>query len=71
MPDSNIKEQTGRGAEDRGVRVFSASPEAYEEFVVRLAAPPQPNDRLRRTLATKAPWDAPELPAGAARHNYR
>lgn len=37
--------------------VFVLNPEAYAEFVKRLDAPPQPNERLRRTLQTPAPWD--------------
>lgn len=37
--------------------LFSVSPSAYSEFLARLDAPPQPNERLRRTLTTKAPWD--------------
>lgn len=38
--------------------VFSAKPTAYAEFLARLDAPPRPNERLRRALTTKAPWDA-------------
>ncbi|HLJ72797.1 MAG TPA: DUF1778 domain-containing protein [Roseiarcus sp.] len=38
--------------------VFSANPAAYAKFMERLDAPPRPNDRLRRALTTKAPWDA-------------
>lgn len=37
--------------------VFTVSPEAYAEFLARLDAPPQPNERLRRTMQTAAPWD--------------
>ncbi len=37
--------------------VFSVAPEAYAEFVARLDAPPNPNERLRRTMTTVAPWD--------------
>ena len=37
--------------------VISVSPEAYAEFLARLDAPPQPNERLRRTMQTPAPWD--------------
>jgi uncharacterized protein (DUF1778 family) len=37
--------------------VFAVSPEAYAEFLNRLDAPAQPNDRLRRTMQTPAPWD--------------
>jgi len=37
--------------------VFSVSPKAYAEFLKRLDAPPQPNDRLRRTMQAQGPWD--------------
>jgi uncharacterized protein (DUF1778 family) len=37
--------------------VFKISPKRYAEFVARLDEPPHPNDRLRRTLKTPAPWD--------------
>jgi uncharacterized protein (DUF1778 family) len=37
--------------------IFSVSPEAYAEFVALLDAPPQPNERLRKTMQTPAPWD--------------
>ena len=37
--------------------VFGVSPKAYAEFVARLDAPPQPNERLRRSLETLAPWE--------------
>lgn len=37
--------------------VFTVSPEAYAEFLARLDAPPQPNERLRKTLQTPAPWE--------------
>jgi uncharacterized protein (DUF1778 family) len=48
-----------RAAEDALLdrTVFSVSPKAYAEFVKRLDAPPQPNERLRRTMRAKAPWD--------------
>ncbi|MFC0667371.1 DUF1778 domain-containing protein [Azotobacter chroococcum] len=36
---------------------IAASPEAYTEFLARLDMPPQPNERLRKTLQTPAPWD--------------
>jgi uncharacterized protein (DUF1778 family) len=29
---------------------------AYTEFLARLDAPPEPNDRLCRSLTTQAPW---------------
>lgn len=37
--------------------IIPVSPEAYAEFLARLDAPLQPNERLRRTMQTKAPWD--------------
>ena len=37
--------------------VIMASPEAYAEFLTRLDMPPQPNERLRKTMQTPAPWD--------------
>jgi uncharacterized protein (DUF1778 family) len=32
------------------------SPKAYAEFLARLDAPPEPNERLRRTMQSPAPW---------------
>jgi uncharacterized protein (DUF1778 family) len=48
-----------RAAEDALLdrTVFSVSPKAYAEFLKRLDAPPQSNDRLRRTMQAQAPWD--------------
>ncbi len=37
--------------------VLSVSPEAYAEFLARLDAPPQANERLRRTMQLRAPWE--------------
>ena len=37
--------------------VFKVSPDAYAKFLARLDAPPQPNERLRRTMQTPAPWE--------------
>ena len=37
--------------------VFNVSPKAYAEFLKRLDAPPQPNDRLRRTMQAREPRD--------------
>jgi uncharacterized protein (DUF1778 family) len=46
-----------RAAEDALLdrTVFSVSPKAYAEFLKRLDAPPEPNDRLRRTMQAAAP----------------
>jgi uncharacterized protein (DUF1778 family) len=40
-----------------GRTVVTVNARAYAEFVARLDAPPQPNERLRRSLETPAPWD--------------
>lgn len=37
--------------------ILGASPEAYAEFIALLDAPPQPNERLRKTMQTTPPWD--------------
>ncbi|MGV1988666.1 DUF1778 domain-containing protein [Agrobacterium sp. 22-221-1] len=37
--------------------VFTVSPEAYAEYLARLDAPAQLNERLKRTMSVKAPWD--------------
>lgn len=37
--------------------IITVSPEAYAEFLTRLDMPPQPNDRLRKTMQTPAPWN--------------
>ena len=48
-----------RAAEDALLdrSIFTVSPKAYAEFLARLDAPPQPNERLRRTMRTSAPWE--------------
>jgi uncharacterized protein (DUF1778 family) len=37
--------------------IIAAGPDAYDAFLARLDAPPQPNERLRRTMQTAAPWE--------------
>ena len=37
--------------------IFTVSPEIYAEYLARLDAPAQPNERLVRTMSTKSPWD--------------
>jgi uncharacterized protein (DUF1778 family) len=37
--------------------LFVVSPKAYREFLARLDAPPKPNERLRKSMRTPAPWD--------------
>ena len=53
-----ILEAARRAAEeallDRALMVVS--PEAYGEFLKRLDRPARPNERLQRTMRSKAPW---------------
>lgn len=37
--------------------IIAAGPEAYAAFLARLDMPPRPNERLRKTMQTAAPWD--------------
>ena len=37
--------------------VFTMAPTAYREFLARLDAPPQPNQRLVKAMQTPAPWE--------------
>ncbi len=37
--------------------LFKVSPKVYAEFIARLDAPPAPNEKLRRTMTTPAPWE--------------
>jgi uncharacterized protein (DUF1778 family) len=37
--------------------MVTLSPKAYQEFLNRLDAPPQPNKRLRRTMKARVPWE--------------
>ena len=54
-----VLEAARRAAEDALLdrTVFSVNPKAYAEFLKRLDAPPQPNERLRRTMQAQAPWE--------------
>ena len=38
-------------------RVISVAPEAYSAFLAMLDRPAQPNEQLRRTMQTPAPWE--------------
>jgi uncharacterized protein (DUF1778 family) len=48
-----------RAAEDALLdqTLFKVSAKAYAAFVARLDAPPAPNERLRRSMTTPAPWE--------------
>jgi len=37
--------------------ILTVSPQAFEQFLARLDMPPNPNDRLRKTMLTSAPWE--------------
>lgn len=54
-----ILEAARRAAEDVMLdrTVVMVSAEAYDAFIARLDAPPPSNDRLKRTLQSKAPWE--------------
>jgi len=36
---------------------LSVTPEAYQALLEPLGLPPKPNERLRKTMRTPAPWD--------------
>ena len=36
--------------------IFVVSPAIYSKFLAMLDAPPQPNERLRRTMQATPPW---------------
>jgi uncharacterized protein (DUF1778 family) len=48
-----------RAAEDALLdqTVLTVNPKAYAEFLARLDASPQPNERLLQTMKTSAPWE--------------
>lgn len=47
-----------RAAEDELLdrTIFVVSPESYSKFLALLDAPPQPSERLKRTMRTPPPW---------------
>lgn len=57
MPQASA---TDRPAEDEPLDcpVLQVSPEVYAEFLAMLEAPPNPNERLLKSLRTAAPWEA-------------
>ncbi|HEY2256293.1 MAG TPA: DUF1778 domain-containing protein [Variovorax sp.] len=54
-----ILEASKRAAEETLIdqTLLLADPKAYAAFVALLEAPPAPNERLRRTMRNRAPWD--------------
>ncbi len=55
-----ILEAARRAAEDTLLdrALLVVKPEAYEEFLARLDQPARPNERLRKTMRSPAPWKA-------------
>jgi uncharacterized protein (DUF1778 family) len=37
--------------------LMAVSPQAFEQFQARLDMPPNPNERLRKTILTPSPWE--------------
>ena len=54
-----VLEAARRAAEDALLdrAVLTVSPQAYAAFLARLDAPPRANERLRRTMRTRPPWE--------------
>ena len=54
-----LLESARRAAQDALLdqTLFKMSPTVYAEFVARLDLPPAPNERLRRTMTSPAPWE--------------
>ncbi|MFN8831175.1 MAG: DUF1778 domain-containing protein [Labrys sp. (in: a-proteobacteria)] len=54
-----ILEAARRAAEETMLdrTLVQVSPEAYDTFLARQDAPPAPNDRLKKTMQVKAPWE--------------
>lgn len=52
-------EASRRAAEDAILdqTVISVDADTYGRFLAMLDAPPQSNDKLRKTMQTKAPWE--------------
>jgi uncharacterized protein (DUF1778 family) len=48
-----------RAAEDALLdqTLFKVDHQAYKQFIARLDAPPAPNERLKRSMTTPAPWE--------------
>jgi len=64
VPDKRESLGTRIGFEERGridrvaeIRSIVTSREAYAELLTRLGQPPQPNERLRKTMQTPATWE--------------
>lgn len=54
-----ILDAARRAAEDALLdrTVFAVGPDTYSQFLARLDAPAQSNERLRRAMQVPAPWD--------------
>ncbi len=54
-----VLEAAQRAAEDALLdrTLFIVGADAFKDFLARLDAPPQANERLRKTMRTPAPWE--------------
>ena len=54
-----VLEAARRAAEEAVLdrTLFVVKPDAFTAFQARLDEPPHPNDKLRRSLQTPAPWE--------------
>jgi uncharacterized protein (DUF1778 family) len=54
-----VVESARQGAQDALLDQtwFRVSPKVHAAFMARLDAPPAPNDKLRRMMTTRAPWE--------------
>lgn len=56
-PSVRVADPAAEKATPLDQAIVAASPEAYAAVLARLDMPPQPNDRLRKTMQTPAPWE--------------
>ena len=54
-----LLEAARRAAQDAVLdqTLFRVNPKVYAQFVARLDASPAPNEKLRKTMTTPAPWE--------------
>lgn len=55
--DNKISRGNASGSVPSDCTLPAVSAETHAAFLARLDRPPQPNDRLRRTMETTPPWD--------------
>jgi len=52
-----ITEKCWKGCDLLDQVIMATSPDAFAQFQARLDMLPKPNDRLRKTMLTPAPWE--------------